>query len=128
MRLACSVLLVLHGLVHLVFVGQSLRRFELRPGMTWPDDSWALSGLLGERTTRLVAGVVMAFATVAFVAAGIALLLRQTSWQPIVVTAVASSTGAFILFWNGRSKGLPAQGAFAVLINAAIAVSVLVLD
>jgi len=27
---------ILHGLVHLLYAGQSRRLFELRPGMVWP--------------------------------------------------------------------------------------------
>ena len=126
MRLALALFLVLHGLVQVFFVGWSLRRFALRPGMTWPDDSWALSRLLGERTTRPFAAAVMAFATAAFVVAGIALLLDQKAWQAIMAIALALSTGGFILFWNGKLGGLPNQGAFAVLINAALALLVLV--
>ncbi len=30
-----SVFLMLHGLVHLLYFGQSARRFELKPGLTW---------------------------------------------------------------------------------------------
>ena len=126
MRLALALFLVFHGLVHVLFLGWSLRRFALRPGMTWPDDSWALSRLLSERTTRQFATVVMAFAMVAFVVAGIALLFDQAVWQAVLGIAVASSTGGFILFWNGKLEGLPNQGAFAVLINVALALLVLV--
>ena len=44
-----GVFLMLHGLVHLLYLGQSQRFFELQPGMTWPDgpgrsrDSWAMA-------------------------------------------------------------------------------------
>jgi hypothetical protein len=31
-----GIFFLLHGLVHLLYAGQSLRFFELRPGMTWP--------------------------------------------------------------------------------------------
>ena len=126
MRLALALFLVFHGLVHVLFVGWTLRLFALRPRMTWPDDSWALSRLLGERTTRLFAAAVMTFATAAFVVAGVALLLDQAAWQAATAIAVASSTGGFVLFWNGKLGGLPNQGAFAVLINAALALLVLI--
>ncbi len=40
MQIVVGVFLILHGLVHLLYAGQALRYFELRPGMTWPDASW----------------------------------------------------------------------------------------
>ena len=51
-----GVFVVLHGLVHLLNLGQSVRLFELQPGMTWPDGSWAFSRLLGNNRTRTMAG------------------------------------------------------------------------
>jgi hypothetical protein len=41
LRLAFSVFIVLHGLVYLLYFGQSRKFFELQPGLLWPD------GLLG---------------------------------------------------------------------------------
>ena len=36
MRFVFGVFIVLHGLVHLLYFGQSARYFELKPGMVWP--------------------------------------------------------------------------------------------
>jgi len=38
-----GIFLILHGLVHFLYAGQSIRLFELQAGMIWPDASWALS-------------------------------------------------------------------------------------
>ena len=54
-RIIFSVFIVLHGLVHLLYFGQSARYFELQPGMVWPDGSWALSRFVGDATTRNLA-------------------------------------------------------------------------
>ena len=62
-----GVFLVLHGLVHLLYFGQSARLFELKAGMLWPDDSWAFSGLLGTNRTRTLASIFCILATVGFV-------------------------------------------------------------
>jgi hypothetical protein len=37
MRIVFGILLLIHGLIHLLYSGQSARRFELQPGMVWPD-------------------------------------------------------------------------------------------
>jgi hypothetical protein len=52
-----GIFLILHGLVHLLYAGQSLRYFELRPAMTWPDGSWLLSKILADRAARLLAAI-----------------------------------------------------------------------
>lgn len=125
-RIILGVFLVLHGLVHLLYLGQSARRFELQPGMTWPDGSWAFSRLLGDTRTRTLAGICCILATAGFAIAGVALLAGQSWWQvPAVASAVFSGV-VYILSWNGRLQHLANQGIVALLINAAILVSVLV--
>ena len=47
-----GIFFVLHGLVHLLYAGQSRRLFELRPKMVWPDGSWAFSQLLGDEIDK----------------------------------------------------------------------------
>ena len=47
MWIALVLFLFLHGMVHLLYAGHSLRLFELRPGLSWPDSSWAFSRLGG---------------------------------------------------------------------------------
>jgi hypothetical protein len=127
LRLIVGAFIVLHGLVHLLYFGQSQRLFELQPGMVWPDGSWAFSRLFGEAATRLFASVACVLAALGFVAGGAAVLLGQPWWRPVVVAASAFSTGIFVLFWNGGFKKLPDQGAIAILINIAILLAVLVL-
>jgi len=124
-RFILSGLFVLHGLVPLLYFGQSRRLFELQPEMVWPDGSWALSRLLADRSTRFLASVACVLAALGFVAAGVSLLLMQGSWRPIVVSVAAFSTVVFVILWNGRLKKLADQGALAVLLNAAILIAVL---
>ena len=121
-----GVFLVLHGLVHLLYSGQSARRFELRPGLVWPDGSWAFSKLLGDKATRTLASTANIIAAIGFVASGAGVLISQVWWRPLVVAATTFSSVAFILFWNGKLRQLADQGAVAILINLAILVAVLV--
>jgi hypothetical protein len=122
-----GVFLVLHGLVHLLYFGQSRRLFELRPKMVWPDGAWAFSRLWGGETTRLLASIACILAAIGFVAGGIGLFARQTWWHPVVVSAAVFSAVIFVLFWNGKLENLADQGAVAILINVAILVAVLIL-
>ena len=123
-----GVFIVLHGLIHLLYAGQSARRFELKPGMVWPAGSWAFSRLLGDEATRNLASISLVLAAMGFVAGGIGILASQAWWRPAVVGAAALSAVVFGLFWNGRRQNLDGQGALGLLISLAILVAVLVLQ
>ena len=126
LRFIVGVFIVLHGLVHLLYFGQSRRLFELQAGMVWPDGSWAFK-LLGEGATRWLAGSACILAALGFVAGGIAILTGQSWWRPAVVGAAVFSAAIFVLFWDGGLQKLADQGAIAILINLAILLAVLIL-
>ena len=119
--------LVLHGLVHLLYFGQSRKLFELQPGLAWPDGSWAFSRLLGDETTRLLANIACLLAAVGFAVGGAGVFVKQAWWQPVVVGAAAFSAVVFALFWNGKLERLDAQGGIGLLIALALLISVIIL-
>jgi hypothetical protein len=125
-RIIFGVFIVLHGLVHLLYFGQSWRIFELQPGMVWPDGSWAFSRLLGDETTRLLASIFLVLAAIDFVAGGAGILLGQAWWRPVVVSAATFSAILYILFWDGALQHLHDKGAIGILINIAILTAVLI--
>ncbi len=120
--------MVLHGLVHLLYFGHSQRLFELQPGLLWPDGSWAFSKIIGDKPARMLAGVSCVLAVIGFVAGGIAIFAELAWWQPVVVGSAVLSAVVFILFWDGKRQMLDGKGLFAILINTAILVAVLVLQ
>jgi hypothetical protein len=125
LRFIVGVFIVLHGLVHLLYLGQSRRLFELQPGMVWPDGSWAFSRVLGDERTRVLASIACVLAALGFVAGGTGILVGQSWWRPLVVGSAAFSTAVFGLCWNGRLQKLNDQGAIAIIINTAILAAVL---
>lgn len=126
MQFIFGVFLVLHGLVHLLYVGQSARRFELKPGMVWPDGSWAFSKLLGDAATRTLASLACVIAAIGFIAGGAGVLFSVTWWRPVIVATAIFSSAAYVIFWDGKLHELPDQGAVAMLINLGILIAVLV--
>jgi len=126
-RIIFGVFILLHGLVHLLYFGQSARYFELKPGMVWPDGSWAFSRLLGNEASRTLASIALIMAAIGIAAGGIGMLVSQTWWRPLIVSATAFSSVVYLLFWNGKTQNLDGQGLVAILINAAILVAVLIL-
>ncbi|MCP4543014.1 MAG: hypothetical protein GY832_38350 [Chloroflexi bacterium] len=125
-RFIVGVFIVLHGLVHLLYSGQSRRLFELQPGMVWPDGAWAFR-LVGIEATRLLASIFYALAAAGFVAGGVGLLVKQTWWRPAAIGSAIFSAIIIILFWDGKMQKLADQGLIALLINTVILVALLVL-
>jgi hypothetical protein len=126
LRFIFGIFIVLHGLVHLLYFGQSGRLFKLQPGMVWPDGSWAFSELLGDDVTRLLASIACVLAAIGFVAGGTGILGSQPWWRPVVVGSAAFSGAIFVLFWDGKLQKLADKGGIAFLINLAILVALLV--
>lgn len=122
-----GIFIVLHGLVHLLYFGQSARLFVLQPGMMWPEGSWAFAKLLGVETTRILASIFLVLAGFGFIAGGIGLFFKQVWFQPMVVGTALFSIILFFLFWNGKMQNLDSQGVIAILINIAIIASLLFL-
>ena len=127
LRFIIGIFIVLHGLVHLLYFGQSWRLFELQAGLVWPDGSWAFSKLLGEKRTRLLASISCVLAAIGFVAGGAGILLAQGWWRSVVVGSAAFSAIIFSLLWDGKMKKLHDKGGLGLLINLAILVAVLIL-
>lgn len=96
--------------------------------MEWPDDSWALSRLIGYEATRVLASICCVVATIGFVAGGTGILLRLDWWRPLVVGSAVFSAVLFILFWDGEKRRLANQGGVDVLINMAILFVVLIIQ
>jgi hypothetical protein len=126
-KIIFGVFLVLHGLVHLLYFGQSARLFELQPGLTWPDGSWGLSNLLGINGTRILAEVLCILTAVGFIIGAFGIFAGQPWWRSVVAVSAVLSGISFILLWNGRMQQLPNQGAVGLLIDVAIILLVLVL-
>jgi hypothetical protein len=126
MRFVFGVFIVLHGIVHLLYFGQSARYFELKPGMVWPDGSWAFSKLLGNEAVRNLASISLILVAVGLIVGGVGILASQAWWRPVVVGVAAFSSLVYILFWNGRMQNLDGQGAVGILIDIAILLAVLI--
>ena len=126
MQIVFGVFIILHGLVHLLYFGQSARYFEMKPGMPWPDRAWTFSRFLTDEATRNLASIVLIIAAISLVVSGIGIFMGQHWWRPLIVGATAFSAVVFILFWNGRMQNLDGQGLVGILIDMAILVTVIV--
>jgi hypothetical protein len=121
-----GVFMVLHGLVHLLYFGQSQRFFQLQPGMTWPDGAWAFSRLTGSEATRSLASILCLLIAATLIMGGIGIIAKWDLWRPIVIGGAVLSTLTYLLLWNGKMRGLDQQGGIGILINLAILAALLI--
>jgi hypothetical protein len=118
--------LLLHGLVHMLYFGQSARLFELQPGLVWPDGSWAFSRLLGDNGTRRLGSVTLFITAAGLVIGAAGIFFGQSWWRTAVIASAVFSVVVYILLWNGRWQHLDSQGGVGILIDVAILVAVLI--
>jgi len=128
LRIVFGLFIVLHGLVHLLYFGQSQRLFELQPGMEWPDGSWAFSAVLGNGTTRMLANILLLAAALGFVIGGIGIIATQAWALPVVAVTAVLSAVTYLLLWNGRFQQLDNNGGVGLLIDLAILALVLLVQ
>lgn len=126
LKIVLGIFIILHGLVHMLYFGQSQKFFELQSGMTWPDGSWAFSGLLGNETTRSLASILCVLIATVLVTGGIGLFAQWELWRSIVIGGALLSTVAYLLLWNGKMQALDNQGFVGILINLAILAMLLI--
>ncbi len=121
-----GIFFILHGLVHMLYFGQSARYFELQPGMVWPEGSWALSRLLGDTATRNLASILLVLAAIGFVVGGIGLFAKQAWWRPTIVAVAIFSSIIYLLLWDAGWEHLDNKGGVGILINLAILAALLI--
>ena len=119
-RTIATVFLVLHALVHLLYLGQAAKVFELQPGLTWPAGSWIFSKAIGDTATRTLACVLCVFTALAFVVGAAGLALNQSWWRSVTVAAAAFSGVVYLVLWNGKLQRLDQQGLVGLLLDAVI--------
>ena len=123
-----GIFMILHGMVHLLYAGQSWGLFELRPEMTWPQESWLVSKLLKEQGVRMMAPAFLMIAALGYAAGSVGIFFQADWWRLVTAVAAAFSSLLFIISWNGKFQSLDDQGVIGVLINLAILVVILVFN
>ena len=121
-----GIFLVLHGMVHLLYAGQSWGLFELQPGMTWPQESWLLSRIFGKEGLRVLATTLLVITALGFAGSGLGLIFQADWWRSVTTIAIVFSSLLFIIFWNGKFQALDNQGGIGILINLAILIVTLI--
>jgi hypothetical protein len=125
LRIAAGAFIALHGLVHAMYIGQALRWFELRDGMTWPDGAVFLP-MASDRAVKVFAAITIGISSLALVVGGVAIAMNAGWGRPLTLVAAIAASLSHVLLWNGDIRTSPDQGLYGVIINIAIAAWILV--
>lgn|SRR5690242_631205 len=120
LRLVLAVVVLAHGVGHLLFLGPSLRIADWA-GQT--SHSWLLTGTIGDGPSRALASAIWIAAVVLFVAGVTAFLLDNPWWREITIVGSLVSIAGIVLFWDGIATS---SAAFALGFDVVLLVSLLV--
>ena len=113
---------LLHGLVHLLYLGHSLRFFELEKGFIWPDHAILIPKKISLQRKQQIAAILCFMATLGFAVSGICLMSGFFFHNLDVIFSTGISSLLFIVFWDGRRSKIHTQGGIALIINLLILV------
>jgi hypothetical protein len=117
LNLALGVVLVAHGIGHVLFLAPALRLVEWAGQSS---QSWLLSDVLGDPLTRAVAAVGWAAATILFLVGAFGFMTRLDWWRPVLLAGAVVSLAAIVVMWDGiaTSNALMAAAVDVVVIAA----------
>ena len=125
MKTIIAIFMVLHGVVYLIYLGHSLRYFELKPGMKWPVESWIFPVFASDKTIKIISGIGCFLSFIGFALTGILILTNKLIWLSIAFVTAMFSSVFFMLLWNGKKKNFDGQGGIGVVINLLIIAAIL---
>lgn len=119
LKLVLAVVVLFHGIGHLLFLGPTLGVVEWA-GQT--GHSWALTGVLGDGPTRTLGALIWVATIVLFVAGVAGFLTAQPSWVGVTVLASVLSIAGIVLMWDGIATS---NAVMALAVDIVILVSLL---
>lgn len=118
LRIVLGVFLILHGAVHLLWVGLARGWIPRDENIHWSGKSWLLTRTLGDQTTHTLGAGAFTLATLVFVIAGIGLLIGQKWYAGATIAAAVISIVTIVGLWDGQLVALQDKGILGILIDA----------
>jgi hypothetical protein len=122
LHLCIGIFIILHGLVHMLYFGQSGGYFKLKPGMLWPCESWAYKIISGEKACKRITGFLLLISTLGFIVSGVFFLTGSSRWVLFLEIAVVTSILTFVSGWIGKMHKLHDQGLIGILIDLGLVI------
>jgi hypothetical protein len=126
LRTIIAVFLFVHAIGHIQGIIASLGVIK---SDTWHARSWLFDGLLGEKSSRILALVLMAVTVIGFLATAFAFLsigLPHELWRTLAIVFAVPSVLGLVFYWNAFSMFFNKVGAIGV--NAWILIGLLIMN
>lgn len=115
-----SIVLILHGLVHIWYVLLLNKVVKYQPDMGWTGSSWLLPGSPEHPAFRLTGTILYITCTVLFVASGIGMMAGSSIAAKLLLISATISSLLIILFFDGQFEMLVQKGLIGLIINLVI--------
>ena len=123
-----TLIVILHGLVHLLYVAFARGWLLPENGRDWTGQSWLFTPLVEESGTRKIGGWLYAIAMACFVIAGLSTALGWAFARSALIIAALFSSVCMLLMWDLKYDRLPDKGFIGLLINLALIASLLLFN
>lgn len=126
LKILLSIVIFLHGAVHVWYVLLIGNVVKYSPDMGWTGKSWLFPGVAVEGLFRFAGMAVYMLSALLFVISSSGILMNK-SWYPLwlLVSAVVSSI-AVIFFFDGRFQLLVQKGMLGLIVNILIIVTLVI--
>ena len=114
-----GVFLVLHGLVHFLYIAIS-QEYIHDEGIHWTERSWLFSEFFSQNTVKRLAFVFYGISILLFLLAGIVVFMEIPNLKRSIFVAAIFSTITILSFWNGKLQNLSDQGFIGIALNLLI--------
>jgi hypothetical protein len=126
LKILLSILIFLHGAVHVWYVLLIGNVVKFSPDMGWTGKSWLLPGVAVEGFYRVAGMVLYILSALLFIFSSSGLLMNK-NWYPLwmLLSAVISSI-AVIFFFDGNFEMLVQKGMIGLILNIIIIVTLII--
>ena len=119
LRWVLGIVVLAHGIGHVLFM--PLLSGALR--LETDGRSWLVGPVLGDGATSVLASVLAGVAGVAFVAAGVGIVVQAPWWRTLAISASILSIVVIVALWNGVPTS---SAAFALAFDVVVLVALVV--
>lgn len=120
MKTILSIVIILHGLVHIWYLLLLSKVIKYTPEMGWTGDSWLVTGASEIFWIRYTGTILYSLTCLLFVCSGIGLMSNSSITRNLLSISAILSSILIIFFFDGRFDMLVQKGIVGLIINAII--------
>lgn len=117
-----SIVIILHGLVHIWYLLLMSKVVKYQPDMGWTGASWLLPGSPENAVIRISGILLYGLASLLFIISGISLMAGSSITVRLLIISALLSSLLILVFFDGQFNMLVQKGLIGLIINLVIIV------